>query len=167
MDLSLLPLMIDSGPLSPASRWAASPLITPEEFAWPTRRLLSQISQFDNSNLVVVDKDKFQVHVDVQQFKPNEISVKLNDDNTVTVEGKHEERQDEHGYVARSFVRRYQLPDDVDVEKLASKLSSDGVLTISAPKKARGKTEEYREIPITRVGPVKSPETKTAEESKQ
>jgi hypothetical protein len=53
----------------------------------------------------------------------------------VVVEGKHEERADDHGYISRHFVRRYVLPEHYNMEQLNSSLSSDGVLTISAPKK--------------------------------
>lgn len=50
-----------------------------------------------------------QVILDVQQFTPNEISVKTTE-KFIIVEGKHEEKADEHGFVSRHFVRRYQLP---------------------------------------------------------
>ncbi|KAJ8963110.1 hypothetical protein NQ318_018575 [Aromia moschata] len=50
-----------------------------------------------------------QVILDVQQFAPNEIVVKTNG-NSIIVEGKHEEKQDEHGFISRHFVRRYVLP---------------------------------------------------------
>lgn len=72
--------------------------------------------------------------MDVQQFAPNEITVKVTE-GTVIVEGKHEEKQDEHGFISRHFVRRYTLPKDVDVNNVVSSLSSDGVLTVSVPKK--------------------------------
>lgn len=75
-----------------------------------------------------------QVILDVQQFSPDEITVKTVDKNVV-VEAKHEERQDEHGYVSRHFVRRYVLPTDYDATNVTSTLSSDGVLTIMAPRK--------------------------------
>ncbi|XP_059479753.1 heat shock protein 26-like [Neocloeon triangulifer] len=75
----------------------------------------------------------FRVSLDVHQFGPREISVKTVG-NTVTIEGRHEERPDEHGYVSRHFVRRYVLPDDYDVDHVACSLSSDGVLSIAAPK---------------------------------
>jgi len=57
--------------------------------------------------------------------------------NAVVVEGKHEERADDHGYISRHFVRRYVLPEQYDFEQINSSLSSDGVLTISAPKKVK------------------------------
>lgn len=52
-----------------------------------------------------------QVILDVQQFTPNEITVKTTDKHII-VEGKHEEKADEHGYISRHFVRRYQLPGE-------------------------------------------------------
>ncbi|KAJ8920350.1 hypothetical protein NQ315_012012 [Exocentrus adspersus] len=121
----------------------------------------------DTGATVNFDKDKFQANIDVQQFKPEEISVKVTGDNTVTIEGKHEEKQDEHGYISRHFVRKYVLPDNCDVKQVQSKLSSDGVLTITAPKVGEEKGIEYREIPITRTGqPLKRVEQKQEEAKK-
>lgn len=77
-----------------------------------------------------------QVILDVQQFSPDEITVKTID-NHVVVEAKHEEKQDEHGYISRHFVRRYVLPPSHDLVNITSTLSSDGVLTITAPKRVR------------------------------
>ncbi|XP_066998531.2 alpha-crystallin A chain [Anabrus simplex] len=90
----------------------------------------------------------FKTNLDVQQFHPDEITVKVVD-NCVLVEGKHEEREDEHGFISRQFQRRYKLPDDVDVDNVTSKLSSDGILTIECPKKVSPSAKE-RIIPITR-----------------
>lgn len=78
-----------------------------------------------------------QVILDVQQFLPEEITVKTVGNNNIIVEAKHEERQDEHGFVSRHFVRRYVLPPSHDVINITSSLSSDGVLTITAPKKVK------------------------------
>lgn len=86
--------------------------------------------------------------LDVQQFSPDEISVKTVD-NQVVVEAKHEEKQDEHGYISRHFIRRYVLPPSHDLVNVASTLSSDGVLTITAPKKVR--SIEQRQSALTSV----------------
>ncbi|XP_023727557.1 protein lethal(2)essential for life [Cryptotermes secundus] len=96
------------------------------------------------------DKDGFKVNLDVQQFKPNELTVKTVNDHVV-VEGKHEERQDEHGFISRQFQRRYKLPADIDPDTVVSQLSSDGVLTISAPKKALPQAGNEKVIPITQT----------------
>lgn len=89
--------------------------------------------------------------MDVQQFKPEEVTVKVVDDYLV-VEGKHEEKQDQHGYVSRQFTRRYRLPDSILKEKIASSISSDGVLQIVAPKKAEAiENQKERQIPIVKT----------------
>lgn len=76
--------------------------------------------------------------LDVQQFAPGEITVKVSD-GSIVVEGKHEEKQDEHGFVSRHFVRRYLPPSrELDLDNVVSSLSSDGVLTISVPKMVSG-----------------------------
>lgn len=54
--------------------------------------------------------------LDVQQFKPDEITVKTNE-KEITVEAKHEEQADEHGQVYRHFIRRYALPSKCIIQK--------------------------------------------------
>lgn len=56
------------------------------------RNWKSAASNQDTGSTVTVDKEKFQANLDVQQFKPDEITVKLTGENSVTVEGKHEEK---------------------------------------------------------------------------
>jgi len=80
------------------------------------------------------DKNNFKVNLDVQQFKPDEVFVKVVD-GYVVVDGKHEERSDAHGYISRQFTRRYKLPDSVDPSTVTSTLSLDGILSIGASKK--------------------------------
>lgn len=111
------------------------------------------LTRQDSGSTISSDKDKFQVILDVQQFSPEEITVKTNT-NCIVVEGKHEEKQDEHGYVSRHFVRRYVLPREHDVSDVVSSLSSDGILTITAPKKTALPAGE-RVVPITQTGPAK------------
>lgn len=107
----------------------------------------------DSGSTINADKDKFQVILDVQQFSPNEITVKTNG-NSIIVEGKHEEKQDEHGFVSRHFVRRYILPTEHDTNDVVSSLSSDGILTVTAPKKVHVPAGE-RVVHITQTGPAK------------
>jgi len=96
------------------------------------------------------ERDTFKINLDVKQFKPEELSVKVVD-GFVVVEGNHEERQDEHGFVSRQFSRRYKLPDNVDPDIVTSSLSSDGVLMVCAPKKALPAPENQRAVPIVQT----------------
>nr|UTS59879.1 heat shock protein 20 [Monochamus alternatus] len=124
-------------------------------FKYPTgyvRNWRSAASDSDTGSTVTVDKEKFLVNLDVQQFQPEEISVKITDNNTITVEGKHEEQEDKHGWISRHFVRKYVLPDNCDINKVKSKLSSDGVLSITAPKKDANKKIKHKSIPIEQTG---------------
>ncbi|XP_054000698.1 protein lethal(2)essential for life-like [Hylaeus anthracinus] len=122
------------------------------------------------SSTVQADKDKFQVVLDVQQFEPNEIDVKVVD-NFVVVTANHEEKRDEHGWISRQFVRKYLIPEQCDIAQVASKLSSDGVLTITAPRKDQPKLENERVIKIEHTGkpavqakPSKQQQSKQSEE---
>uniref|UniRef100_A0A3B5AUY5 SHSP domain-containing protein n=1 Tax=Stegastes partitus TaxID=144197 RepID=A0A3B5AUY5_9TELE len=75
---------------------------------------------------------KWRVSMDVAHFSPSEISLSVRD-GFLEVEGRHEERPDEHGFIARCFTRKYRLPVEVDVTKITSMLSVDGILTVEAP----------------------------------
>ncbi|CAH1639993.1 unnamed protein product [Spodoptera littoralis] len=123
----------------------------------PWRNL--QAAAQDAGSTIKEDKDKFQVNLDVQHFAPEEISVKTVDGYLV-VEAKHEERQDQHGFISRSFTRRYALPEGIDADSVMSKLSSDGVLSITAPLKPPPKESTERVVPIIHTGPVKKQENK-------
>ncbi|XP_048017295.1 crystallin, alpha B, a [Megalobrama amblycephala] len=78
---------------------------------------------------VRMDRDRFVINLDVKNFSPDELTVKVNDD-FIEIHGKHDERQDDHGIVARQFYRKYKIPAGVDPESITSSLSADGVLTI-------------------------------------
>lgn len=114
-----------------------------------------------------------QVNLDVQQFKPDEINVKVVD-KFIVVEGKHEERQDQHGIISRSFTRKYLIPDQCNVDEVKSCLSSDGVLSITVPRKQMEMETNEKNIPIEHTGKpaittnecVKPKEVKQQEEKK-
>ncbi|KAI5639993.1 hsp20/alpha crystallin family domain-containing protein [Phthorimaea operculella] len=117
----------------------------------PWRRLAALTR--DVGSTIKTDKNQFSINLDVQHFAPEEITVKTAD-GYIVIEAKHEEKQDEHGYISRQFVRRYALPEGTDPEHVVSQLSSDGVLTVSVPRKAIEGSNE-RIVPITQTGPVR------------
>jgi crystallin, alpha B len=86
----------------------------------------------DVGSTITNDEDKFQVNLEVKHFNPEEIKV-TTADGYILVEGKHEERENEFGYVSREFNRRYILPEDCSVESVECKFSS-GMLIITAPR---------------------------------
>lgn len=106
----------------------------------------------DLGSTIKSDKDKFEVTLDVQHFSPEEITVKTAD-KYVIVEGKHEEKKDDHGFVSRQFKRKYLLPEECNAETVESKLSKDGVLTVTASKLSSLNGE--RAVHITHTGPVR------------
>ena len=105
--------------------------------------------RFDENMGVVPRKDAFEVSLDVSGFKPEELLVNLNNDQ-LTLSGKHEEKSaDGTRYVSRQFTRKYQLPRDVDPERVKSSLTADGrTLRVEAPRALSLSGGDTR-IPIT------------------
>nr|ACG58883.1 23 kDa heat shock protein alpha [Ceratitis capitata] len=134
-----------------------SPLYEPVFYTrWPaiTTTPGGRLRKFEKDfPIASVGKDGFQASMDVQQFKPSELSVKVVGDHIV-VEGKHEEREDDHGYISRHFVRSYALPKGFEADKVVSTLSSDGVLTVSVPKPAIEDKSSGRVVQIQQTGPA-------------
>lgn len=123
----------------------------------PLGRLQSYLKHLsDIENRMHIGKDGFEVNLDVQHFKPEEIQLKTVD-NTIIIEAKHEEKQDsDSSYISRHFVRRYNLPDGFKPDDVISTLSSDGVLTVKCAKSEAIKDAKVREIQIQPTGPVRS-----------
>lgn len=104
------------------------------------------------------DDSGFTVKVDVKDFSPKDLMVKVTGD-FVEVQGKHEEKKvgipgrvvyllycfssamniflshqkDGPGFTTRQFSRRYRIPKGVHTMALESAVSPDGILIISAP----------------------------------
>merc|ERR1719219_1223540 len=103
-------------------------------------------SLFKEENVIKVkDDDKaFEITMDTSQYKPDELKVNV-EQNNLTVEAKHtEQSEDGRNFVSKQFCRRYTLPSDCKRELVASNLSADGVLVISAPK--------YSPLPAVEAG---------------
>ncbi|XP_028998342.1 alpha-crystallin A chain [Betta splendens] len=115
--------------------------------------LFRSFLDYSNSGISEVrsDRDKFTVYLDTKHFSPDELSVKVTD-NYVEIQGKHGERQDDHGYISREFHRRYRLPSSVDKSAITCSLSADGLLTLTGPKLTGGTESSHseRNIPVTR-----------------
>lgn len=92
------------------------------------------------------DSKGFTALVDVHAFEPNEISVKTID-HIIVVECKHDSKEDNHGFVERHFVRKFNLPNEYDMSTVKSTLSKDGILQLEAPKPVtQGGEERHIEV---------------------
>lgn len=120
----------------------------PFDFALP--RIAYRVPYWEGEKFLSTPEDGFQVSLNVQNFKPEEVTVKVADNNVI-VEAKHEERNEDDSYVTRHFSRRYTLPDDCNIKDIVSTLSADGILTVRAPPKEID-TKNARNIHIQHTG---------------
>ncbi|VIO88672.1 Uncharacterized protein BM_BM9502 [Brugia malayi] len=82
---------------------------------------------------IINDASRFVVEIDAYQFRPEEIQVKTIDD-TLLIEGRHEDVRDRDNFTKMYFVRKYQLPLDVNPMDISSTIDSTGRLFVEAKK---------------------------------
>ncbi|XP_057380255.1 small heat shock protein OV25-1-like [Daphnia carinata] len=135
--------------MDPFSRWGEPPLsslLTPDLYIIPT--VVTRRQQQNRE--VISDKDKYQVTLNLGDFKSNEINVKLVD-RALEICAEHKEKPDETGHISRNIRRRYILPRNVDFEHLNATLSDNGTLVVCATKKpiepGNERTIEVKQLP--------------------
>jgi HSP20 family protein len=101
---------------------------------------------------VLESKENFKIELSLAGFSKDQISIQFQD-GLLIVKGASDEKPDEdEKYLTRefglkSFVRRFTLPKTVDTE-LISATFSNGVLTVTIPKKEEVKEKEPKDIII-------------------
>merc|ERR1711971_550918 len=106
--------------------------IEEDVFVPPTTQAAAPPNQGLPHPKVVYDDDKFQISLDCQHFKPEELDVKV-DGTTIIIIAKQEVK--ESGATRkRVYEQKYTLPNGVQADRVTSTIYSDGVLTINAPK---------------------------------
>merc|ERR1711976_25395 len=118
------------------------------QWAIPTE-LKNEMMPFSKTNDEVIkvkqDDTKFEVTLDVSDYKPEELKV-TTVNNMLKIEGKHAQEKEEHkdsaassahGFssVQKQFSRQWTLPADANPNEVVSNLSSDGILMVTAPRK--------------------------------
>lgn len=94
----------------------------------------------------------FEVKLNVEKFKPEEITVKIVD-NSIIIETKCERKTDNE-YLSSEYRRRIVLPSGFRAEDVISIISSDVVLTVKcAP--ASIVESSVRQIEIQQTGPLR------------
>lgn len=100
------------------------------------------------------EQNQFVIHADLPGVKKEDIEVTMEENGTLTIKGeRHTESSiQKEGYsrverIAGSFYRRFSLPDTVDQDNIKAE-STNGVLTITIPKKEKAKPRKIsvREI---------------------
>ncbi|XP_004212222.2 alpha-crystallin A chain-like [Hydra vulgaris] len=82
-------------------------------------------------------KETFKCTLDVQGFKPEEISIQVKGRDLVVHGETKTENSGEHGssFHHKQFTKHVALPDDVDPSELSSRYTKDSKLAIEAPRK--------------------------------
>ena len=94
--------------------------------------------------------DHFELVVNIQKFTPEEVKVYV-ESQSVIVQAK---KCTQEGFVTDTYENKFNLPEDVDVSRLTSGLSRDGILMIRVPRRV----SPERIIPIqfdTKISAVK------------
>ncbi|KAE8748991.1 Heat shock protein Hsp16-1-like [Frankliniella occidentalis] len=104
---------------------------------------------------------QYRLSLDLAGFKPEEISLSLDETGRqLTISARCERKGQDGSRYAQEMVRSVTLPETIDVQQLSSLLHSDGVLAIEAPFKEQPPQPESepKAIPIQRVGEQKQQE---------
>jgi HSP20 family molecular chaperone IbpA len=110
----------------------------------------SQGSRSRRSQRRVPPGSEYKVSFNVKNFKPEEINVKVKG-REINIEAKHEEQLDEFGYVSRQFMRRFELPQDFDIDTVSTSLTAGGELIVKALKPQPAIETTERVIPIQHI----------------
>jgi len=75
--------------------------------------------------LKVKEGDEYKLALNMQQYSPEDITIKLNGQE-LTVEANSN---------GEKFKQSHVIPDNINLDEMSSSFSSDGVLVVKAPKK--------------------------------
>ncbi|XP_047474772.1 uncharacterized protein LOC125029068 [Penaeus chinensis] len=114
------------------------------------RELRSRHLEENLAVTVTSDKAGHKIVMDVHEFTDGKVKVRVLGERELVVEGSTEKKAEANSSISsHSFRRRFSLPRQTDMAAITSVLSSDGILTITAPKVDDGKQEcleESKEI---------------------
>ncbi|CAG2251625.1 CRYAB [Mytilus edulis] len=90
---------------------------------------------------VKYDSKKLEIKLDVSMYKPEELNVTIAEDRLI-IKGKHEQKEDNHGFITREFTREFVIPENIDIDGITSTLSEEGMLMIQGRAKGVEETKE-------------------------
>ncbi|CAK1602547.1 unnamed protein product [Parnassius mnemosyne] len=115
---------------------------------------------------ILADNDKFEVVVNVKNYKKDDLKVKLKDD-FIFVQGSHEATHDDKDVFASQFFHTYSLPVNASAADVTATIYSDGFLVVTAPLNGAGDKDSVdKEVIITDAGvPYNKEETPNVEKT--
>ncbi|XP_040578901.1 uncharacterized protein [Lepeophtheirus salmonis] len=132
---SLLPSLTSTSTLlpEPIARESSS-----SQFHNPNNRMLTSHhlpdSELSPKAKVSYDESKFQIELNVNGFKPEDLSIKTEGD-VLIIHARHESKKETGGnFKSNEFEQRFSLPSGVKPELITSRLSETGLLTVTAPR---------------------------------
>jgi len=93
---------------------------------------------------VSYDQEKFTVEFSVPDYTPEELSIKTEGDILIVVAKQESKTKAGKSVVSKQFEQRFTLPSGVNPEKISSKLSKEGVLTVTAPRESLALTKSRK-----------------------
>lgn len=119
-----------------------------------TRELKGNKKRVSHDEIAVkrTESGSLQLDLDVSDFKPEDLKIKLVDDNLI-VEAVNE-NSGKNSYSRSHFKRWFKLPEDCKVEEIKSKLTEDNRLVIDLPSNRPAVEQKTRTIPIEMTKPT-------------
>lgn len=126
-----------------------------------------------NDELKRTESGDLQLSLDVSEYRPEDLKIKLVDDNLV-VEAVTE-NSGKNSYRKSHMKRWFKLPEDCKLEEIKSKLTEDNQLLINLPSNKPALEQNARQIPIEMSKPSNeqgeakgdAPSNPTSQESAQ
>ncbi|XP_009870860.1 PREDICTED: heat shock protein beta-3 [Apaloderma vittatum] len=101
----------------------------PSTAALSNRRCVAESTAGVRTSGQEEENTRFQVLLDVVQFRPEDIIIQTFE-GWLLIKAQHGPRMDEHGFISRSFIRQYKLPDGVENKDLSALFCHDGILVV-------------------------------------
>ncbi|XP_031552357.1 protein lethal(2)essential for life-like [Actinia tenebrosa] len=137
------PLPEDVDPSSVSSRFSPDGVLYIEAYKKPKEK------KAEAGPVAQMDDKKFSVNLDLSSFSPEEVKVKVFNNELMVNASKNTKSEEEGVFVSRQLHRHFVLPKDVDMDSIKSNLDKDGHLHIEATRKQLPEPTE-REIEVVK-----------------
>lgn len=98
---------------------------------------------YKRSNVLTTDNE-YKIQLAVPGLTKEDVKIGI-DNSIISISHEKEQTDDKTFYFTSSFKKEYSLPDDIDDEKISSKLEN-GILEIVIPRTQKKRNERYIEI---------------------